>query len=465
MPMKSCSSQNWLQRPIRCLLLLSFLSIGPHAHAQDSAQYQQLLLELADVVESTRQRADTGVQSGEDIVLAQSYILQLSEAELQFMMERGLPLDELRARLNALNALISQLPPPTQTTLLKTPDSAPPRADSDLIEFPDPEVEISACADTSPTLSRAALATKTSLEALLEGLKWPCREAVFGFNSALACLGPELLAQAAAATFRGSNFCLGEHSSAGAEARLETERNIGAHLNRFIDTNSASRASQDSLDQVQTDTSTALDELNTIQSETTNATLTIGNDLSTASAGLTTLSGQSNEAVVRAQDLQQRAQINQIDIEDAQLRSANLQQSAEEIRNDTLALLTQIESLNTRLHNSRSALDARLRIAARDTVAQVLSDPNSFNIRYQAPESQGGELENVREVTIQAIQLAIQLGLPTATASAQLSSGDQAYAQQNYSAAYAAYAQAYRTVVAASGNAPVVRVSTVEGGP
>ena len=98
------------------------------------------------------------------------------------------------------------------------------------IEFPQPDVEPSNCANMTSSTALGLLIAKASAEDVIAAAKWVCHQTELGENGALACLAPELIANAAKAAFESAEFCLGEKRSANGQATRETIVNIGNTL-------------------------------------------------------------------------------------------------------------------------------------------------------------------------------------------------------------------------------------------
>ncbi|GAB4194763.1 MAG: hypothetical protein Tsb002_26620 [Wenzhouxiangellaceae bacterium] len=431
----------------------AMLAITLCAPAQSSdttgESYRHLLYQLIDTVISVRQISGLADSSG-DLQRALQHVDSLSDEQLQQLAD-GLPaaaeienrLRQLRLELDAIQAMPTV---GTKTDDVRAADGPGVRT----IDFPEPEVEIAECANTSASSALALLGIKFLLEEILAGVKWACHETVAGFNSAAACVTPEVLANVAKAGFEFAEFCLKEKGSANSEAMRQTVRNIGEHLNEFVDTKVSTRSTQVSVNAIDTAVATANTALTDIQTDLDEQFPLISANFGDVIDDLTSLSLRLNGLVAQAQDLQQRVQISQVEIQDIDLRTADIQQRAEEIRDDTQSLLLQMTTTRQQLASHDLAVGQGLTRARRERIAEILSDPDRRIVLYLVPSQLGGELEEVREVLIRAIAAIQAIGGKTTTAVSLLAQGDQAFNGQQYPEAYDFYAQAYRSLAPVS---------------
>lgn len=316
------------------------------------------------------------------------------------------------------------------------------------IDIPDVEVDPAFCANTTGASYGAAVAAEKTIKLIFAALKFECQQTLLGENGALACLAPALLVIVAENATRLGEFCLNEQRAGKGEAILQLDRNIGAHLNTFIDdTTTSSRATQSSLDDAQSTITTALSDLSTLQSTLDSGFITINNDLNTQLEDLANLQINLTDLLAVASDIQFRLQVNQVEAEDVQERTADLQERSSEIRSDTQSILSAISALQSQAETLTAESEAAFVQLQRDRIAVALATPDGLPAEYALPAEQGGQLEEAREVLTRAINQLNELGInTTSTALSLLSQGDDAYNQRNYLLAFRFYAQAYQSL-------------------
>ncbi len=355
----------------------------------------------------------------------------------------------LRSKINAQALAGQSLPIDTQThdalrarlqRLLAEAADLQVQSENKTVEFPI-AVPVPECTHVDPRDVEVALGGKLVAEEVIAYAKWLCHETVFGENNALACETPEILAHIITATFEFGHFCLGNRGEANIDATLETVRSVGEHLNENVDETITSRASQESLDDLQDsvdDAQDSLDEANQSLDHLNDQTDTALIDLDQANTSLSTLLAQ-------AESLLQRTQINQIEIENIELISSDVQQRAEEIRDDTQALIAGLNSLRGELLsldlNTQQKIDAESRFQIEFMLSRVA---DKAPLAYQLPIAEGGVLESVREIVAGKIGTLSALGGDVTAAAQALSSGDGHYNNGQYKSAYSAYSQAYQ---------------------
>lgn len=430
---------------LACGALLCLTVFALPAQAQSIQEYRQTLYELTTLLEDTV--AVTG--RTENLAAAQlafGKLQQLSDEELQDILAANLSLADFQqavadARTDIDAALLEQQrqqsqPPPAQT-----------RSDS-VIDIPSVEVEPSFCDYATGAIAFIELAVAKIAGAILSRTEFTCLQSVAGENGAAVCIALSIVDNTARLAYDNAEFCRNEQRAAEGEAILELEQNIGAHLNTFIDdVTLSSRATQDSVDDLQTDIDTTTTSIDTIQDELDTGFTTIDNDLETALGDLDTLEADLTDLIALASDIQFRVQENQVDIEDVQTRTADLEDSTDEIRTDTQSIISTVSTLQTTVTALQSTLTDGYVQINRDAIAQALNEPNYSVPEYALPASAGGQLEEAREVLVQAIIELQGLGIGnTADALALLAQGDQAYNQQDYLGAYQLFAQAYQAL-------------------
>lgn len=424
--------------------LLCLAIIALPAQAQTVQEYRQTLYELTSLLEETV--AITGRTDGlASAQLAFGRMQQLSDEELQSFLINTVPLTELQqaltqARLDIEEALLEQQnqppEPPAQT-----------RSDS-VIDIPTVEVEPSFCDYATGAIAFVELAVAKIAGAILSQTEFTCLQSVAGENGAAICIALSIVDNTARLAYDNAEFCRNEQRAAEGEAILELEQNIGAHLNTFIDDVAlSSRATQDSVDDLQTDIDTTTTSIDTIQDALDTGFTTIDDDLETALSDLSTLESDLTDLIALASDIQFRVQENQVDIEDVQTRAADLDESTDEIRTDTQSIISSVSSLETTVAGLETTLVDGFSQVNRDAIAAALSEPDYSVPEYALPASAGGQLEEAREVLVTAIIALQDLGIGnTVDALPLLAQGDQAYNQQDYVGAYQLFAQSYQVL-------------------
>lgn len=419
--------------------------------ASDSAQaYRLALAQLVDELELSRlqqQSLDPVQQSALNqirnslgqLTNAQLALLQSDHVALEHILQAADRLRTQREQEQSAQATASTTRDAVQSTAAST------KASIDPIEFPEPD-PISACSNTTPARAYNELIAFSTLEEVLAGAKWLCEQLEVGENGAAACTSIGVAAVVSGGSFEFDEFCLANIRSANGSALLQTQRNIGSYLNDLVDATTTSRASQDSLDALQLDITSANQQLLQLHNVLSQAFSRYQDDLGLAVSTISTLAQRNDGLLAQIRDLQQRLRATQVDVEDTQLRLADLQQAHEEIRADTQSLIARLNTLDQSLSSYEAELSQRITRSQRDDIARVLSNPNLTVMRYLLPQSRSGALEEVREVLIRAILSAEALGIKTTTARNLLTQADQAYAQQNYANAYNLFAQSYQSL-------------------
>lgn len=416
------------------LLMFAGSAITFNSNAQSAPEYRQVLFDLVSLLQ---QASTTTIPLYDQslLELINLEVEQLSDQQILVLFANAIPLTELEQLLAQAQLDVTAFTNIAQRT----------------IDIPEIDVEPSSCASTTAATYFAFLATQKVLKAIFSALKFECQQTLLGENGALACLAPALLVIDAETATDLAQFCRDEQRAAKGEAILELDQNIGAHLNEFVDdTTTSSRATQDSLDAVQGDITTAMTDIDSIQSDLDDGFTTIQSDIDNTLTDLSTLATDLTDLIALADDIQFRVQVNQIDIEDVQTRTADLQESTDEIRTDTQSIIDSMTTLQASADVVLTDLDSGFDQINQDAIAAALSNPNFGIAEYALPEAAGGQLETAREVVIQAILALDSLALgDTSTALMLLAQGDQAYNSQDYITAYNFFALAYQSLSSA----------------
>ncbi|MCG8464768.1 MAG: hypothetical protein MI750_07950 [Xanthomonadales bacterium] len=405
---------------------------------QDLDAYRALLLELLDSMQGHSESFGEQTLRSQQWQRLQEQLLLLPEEDLAIMLQRAPAAHDLRLRYEHLRRFsgANKAEPfaPVSPGGVRT------------IEFPDPETSIAACASISASEGLGLLIEVFTIKEILTAATWECLETVLGENDASACTLANIINETAEAEYRAAEACLTEQRDSYLDAILETEENIADHLSDFVDATTSSRASQSSLDDAQDDLNTAVDDLDTLQSTLESDLISIESDLDESLDDLTALASDLNSLAAMAADIQFRAQVNQVDIEDADERAADVQESTVEIRDDTQQAISDLTTFQSQLDTLNTVNDDGLAQQQRSALVAALADSTLQIIRFQLPASTGGALEESREVVSQTIQAFALIGNDISTAQSLFDQGDQAFNSQDYLGAYRFYAQAYQSL-------------------
>lgn len=431
------------ERPIGLVLLLL---VSLNLIAQEPLSYREALLTALTLIQDTQALNEQSVQ-GANIELALQELEHLTDAELEELINPSLSLAEVNALLEDAQFYYEH----ARDSRSSSGSNDQVRSDtvrSTEIDIPSIDVTPSYCANTTGAAYVAALAVQKTIQLIFAAIKFECQQTLLGENGALACLAPDLLKIAAETEVELGEFCLNQQRAAKGEASLDLERNIGEHLNTYIDeTTTSSRASQDSLDDLQDDVTSMLSDLDTTQNDLDSYFITVNADLNTVLSDLEELDEEITELIALADDIQFRVEENEAEAEDVEERTADLQESTTEIRTDTQSIISTISDIQSSADAVVDVFDDRFTQLERDRIAAVLAQSGVFVADYTVPASSGGQLETAREVLIQAITDLSSLGLGNVTlAQNLLAQGDVQYNSQNYLQAYGLYAQAYQSL-------------------
>ena len=130
------------------------------------------------------------------------------------------------------------------------------------------------------------------------------------------------------------------------------------------------------------------------------------------------------------------------------LTHAEYQAIATEFETSLAEFLVSATAIRASIEGVGTEIDSSLQLARRDSIERTLADSQRVVVDYVLPESQGGQLEEVREVVIRTI-LDIGESDPTDTtpALAFVTIGDASFNRGDYFSAYAAYGTAYRILL------------------
>lgn len=410
------------------LLLALFPLAGQCADSlQDN--YRSDLVALIEVVRDVRARAGSQAP-GTDATLGRAALLfaNFSDAEID-ALRVTVPGEQLHALVTeAKRALQAPAPNAGKNATVAAPNVTP-----------------SFCTDYPAPVVYAALATKLVTRHVIEAAEFTCHTNVLGFNAALGCEAPEIAAAAAEIASTLADFCGNQISAASNTAMLETERSIGRHLNVQLDAPISTRASQAAID-VAADAATSADaQTGALQVQQAQDFVQIDAQLDDLVSALTGLSQQLSDIQSRTDELVFRVQAAQVDIEDAEDRSANLQASTTELGTILSLARNHANQLAASSATLAPSIQAQDRQQRRDDLALALGDTDAAAGLLALPSSSGGRIEEAREVLIEAITALQSLGQGnTVAALVSLAAGDTQYNAGNYPEAWNLYATAYR---------------------
>lgn len=420
--------------------------------------FHQVLQSLAETVElSAVLTGETEQQRMVGAFLGQ--LQQVGPGELEALLPDLPPLNELQTQLDDAQTVL-------EAAVLEgsafSATAAPLfESGSGEIIFPEPDASIDACNNIPTEVGFSLLTSWQIVNDVLVAMKWGCIQTTLGENAAELCSPSNIATDLAKFGYKGAELCLKEQRDAYLNAILGTDENIANYLSDFADTTVESLATQDSVNTLQEEVTDANTKLSTLANTLSADFSSTESNLSVALDDLDSLTFNLNNLIAISDDIQFRSQVNQVDIEDAQLRAADVQESAEEIREETQALITSLSLLENSLQGIVADINSELTAQTQAALATALADASSNVIRFKAPAAAGGALEQAREIVIQAILAFTSLGADTSTAQALLVQGDQAYNQADYFNAYDFFAQAYQsliTVNTASAKSPIALI-------
>lgn len=456
--MKYIMKNKWMNVTGRKLLLALVVCIAaPWSVNIASADDTSVLAEdyrntLNGFVELTEHLYDaTGLMDESDLSKFDKAYAEIDALPDEFILQHITPSNSLDDLNDILFDLQQQDTPEehfTSTRELVTTHGNASASDLDAIDIPDVETDIGFCIDVSGPLAGSLNATYEVLSGIDKAAEYSCLQQALGESLSLVCTPLSIAAAVAEFAYREADFCRNEVRAAKGEAILQLERNIGAYLNTVVDqVPLSSRSTQTSVDQVTTDVIAADESIDSAQQSVDNNFMLVSNDIESALARLDQLSINLTNLIAESNDIQFRTQVNQVNVEDIQIRIADLQASSSEIREDTENLIATMLSLQSSANDLTTDIEDGFATVNRDDIASALSN-SSFVIPLLAtPAVEGGQLEEAREVVIEAITIVDTLGAgDTGAALSLLVQGDQAYNNQTYLTAYTFFAEAYRSL-------------------
>ncbi len=319
---------------------------------------------------------------------------------------------------------------------------------STLIEEDGIEVDPAVCKSSSWAEVFGLLQSLNTVETLLAGAKWSCRQEDNGFNAALVCLPMEEAAAVLRNAQRSSAICLGAQGSGRSDATLENLHEMVDLANEQLNVTVGSRSSEEQVDTVKDNTQDVQDTLD----DYLPANLPqIQNNLDIQISNLQDNEQLLLDAVVRLQDLATRGLLLHAEAEDQAQRLADTQQLMMEVRQDTQAIKNQLTGVDAQIDQNATARQMEFgRLRLQRMAAILLADTDGVTVEFQVPALFGGQLEVVRDFVWSRLQQAQGAGLNVAPAMQAFSDGDAALNAADYHLAYFNYAKAYRSAVSAA---------------
>lgn len=417
------------------IVLLLFVASASLA-SSDSAPYRDTLLaaiELRDQAIRSSGRAPADSESLRRVIMA------ATPDVLATLTPHLPPAGELHARLERARMTLDSA---------NNVHSRNPAALAKDITFPEPD-PLSECADASASAAHAMLEAWSVSSEVLAAAKWACLQTEVGLNGAAFCTGLAIETEALETEYELESFCLGAQRDATMAAAAQTQQNVADFLNERADTTLSSRATQVSVDNLQTTLASLQTRLNNLRAALNGDGGAIALGLSNILDDAAALATQLETLSAAIQNVRFRIQVTQINIVDAQGRLADAQAQMASVLGAAAQLRTHLLVIQSELIRAQSAQQIAAREQRDRSLAAALGDPDRVVIRYRLPVANGGELERSREILIRALAAYETLGADTSAARALLVTGDTAYNQGRPLDAYDAFAHAYRLLLGA----------------
>lgn len=422
-PRPNAAGVTWLRGAFALSLLLPSL-----ASALDRDAYREDLIALMQVVADIRMRVGAAAP-GPNVDLEHGVRVYASLTDPQIdALDANLPAIRLQALVGETRRLMREPPSSGKQAVVVEPDVTP-----------------EACASYPPPVVLAALATKHVADHVIKALEFECQQSTLGVNVALGCEAPEIAATTADIASTLADFCGGQQSAATNTAVLANERSIARHLDRQLDVELSTRATQSSLDVVQAGVDGAIDTTTDTRTRLDDDTALIASRIEDALQELAALTATVTELHSRGDELVFQARVSQALIEGIELDAAQLQALGGELVAAAESRRDDVAEFGPRAGTLAPAIVDAARTERRDALAAALGAPELRVATYALPLAAGGHLEEAREVLIEAILALQALGQgDTAQALVRLAAGDIAYNQQRYADAWREFAAAYR---------------------
>jgi hypothetical protein len=306
------------------------------------------------------------------------------------------------------------------------------------------EKPLAACAGFNGDTVLLTLTNKFIADEILADSKWECLQTVLGENLAEGCTPLSIIVAVDDALFELGEFCRLNQNEAVTGNIFGNIRGISSDIFEYIDTEISDVNSQDQLNMTQDSTN----HLNA----TLNENLPVfESDLTQALSRLDQTNNQLNVIFAQAESILTRVQISQIEIENLAIISADAQQQAIEIRQDTQTLLISTANLIIQIAAINQETQTKVKSAFTQQIEFALArSAKAAPLHFQLPLALGGQLELVREKLINNISTVESLGGKTAAVRKLLLLGDQAFNSSQYSLAYNNYSDAYKALLEVS---------------
>jgi len=302
-----------------------------------------------------------------------------------------------------------------------------------------------ACSAVTPESSYVALGAQKTADLAIKSAKFSCHQEVLGEDDSATCIPFEIVAQAAKSGYDFVEFCNREGVYAYDVTVFKIMKEMIEHMNEFInDTQVSTRATVSSTQELQNTLDNADTKLN-------NVLPIINNQLDTALTDLSQGNSLANNINAQATSLLQRVQINQIEIENTAISTSNVQQTLLESRSDTQAIILALSNSQTLINEMSTDLQALLKQNENSQIELALANNTAnANLTYQLPGFKGGLLDRSREILIDKLTAIDSAGGNTFKAKNMFDAGNSFYNKQQYKAAYAQYALAYKALMESS---------------
>ena len=288
------------------------------------------------------------------------------------------------------------------------------------------------------------LGNKIIADEVLADSKWECLQTVLGENVAEGCTPLSIIVAIDDALFGLGEFCRLNQNEAITSNIFKNITGVSNDISEFIDTKISDVNSQVQLDMAQNTSN----EINAILNE--NLPI-INSDLTQALDKLEQTNNQLNVIFAKAESILSRVQISQIEIENLAISTADAQQNALEIRQDTQALLASSANLISQISINNQYSQSKAKFAFSQQIEHALARPvQDAPLHFQLPRELGGQLEFVREKLITNINTVESLGGKTTIVRKLLMIADQAYNSRQYKMAYTNYTAAYKELLEVS---------------
>ncbi len=425
--MKNFNNKTQYSIILLCLVLLSNILTAQDLNKPIEEDLRQLLLDKLDLTDMVSESMGQS-KSNPQLSDLRNKIENMSIEEIG-LLTRHMDYQQLRLTTDDL-----------LTTAYKNKDI---NTSNKVIDFfkPDPSF---GCDNVDPGDVILALANKFVSAEIVSAAKWACLETVFGENAAATCIAFQVIAFVDKGLFEVGEHCLKDQNSAVNTAMFSTVDSIGTNLNDFVDATISSRATEESAQNVE-------DSVDSANSNMGDYFPVLDSNLTTALVNLDFANDQINNIHSQADSLLFRVQVDQIEIETIEVTTSDIQQRAEEIRDDTQSLILNMKTLLTSMTGLNKQSESMVDDIISEQIEFVLARPTTkAPLSFQIPASHGGQLEQVRELIITQLNSVAVFGADVSKVQASIRTGDDYYNSGQFKNAYTNYSTAYQTLLGVS---------------